>query len=187
MILRHPLEYDEPTRIMEIIYADPELYKRWKWFDNIIKERLKKDGKPRILIKIYPPRTDAYDFQEYPTRTSFLKKKRGKIKMIDEEFIQVDIINTIYTKYGFQAVLNEVESRLTYGKLRKQDDGLYEITTGGWSEDEQLVHALINPASKFHYHYIGYLRGGAFYFDEDKTIESHRRIRIIKEKEEADI
>ena len=52
MILRHPLEYDEPTRIMEIIYADPELYKRWKWFDNIIKERLKKDGKPRILIKI---------------------------------------------------------------------------------------------------------------------------------------
>lgn len=186
MIRRHPLEYDEPTRIMEIIHKDPELYKRWKWFDNIIKERLKKDSKPGILIKIYPPRTDAYDFREYPTRTSFLKKKEEN-KMIDEESIQVDIINMIYTKYGFHAVLNEVESRLTYGKLRKHDDGLYEITTGGWSEDEQLVHALINPASKFHYHYIGYLMGGAFYFDEDKTIESHRRIRIIKEKEEADI
>lgn len=185
-IKKNPLGYDEPTRIMEIIHKDPELYKRWKWFDNIIKERLKKDSKPRILIKIYPPRTDAYDFQEYPTRTSFLKKKEEN-KMIDEEFILVDIINTIYTKYGFQAVLNEVESRLTYGKIRKQDDGLYEITTGGWSEDEHLVDALINPASRFHYHYIGYLIGGAFYFDEDKTIESHRRIRIIKEKEEADI
>ena len=107
--------------------------------------------------------------------------------MIDEEFILVDIINTIYTKYGFQAVLNEVESRLTYGKIRKQDDGLYEITTGGWSEDEHLVHALINPASRSHYHYIGYLTGGAFYFDKDKSIDSHRRIKIIKEKAEADI
>lgn len=184
-IKKNPLEYDEPTRIMEIIHKDPELYKRWKWFDNIIKERLK-DCKPRILIKTYPPRTGAYDFQEYPTRTSFLKKRR-KLKMIDEEFIQVDIINTIYTKHGFYAVLNEVESRLTYGKIRKQDDGLYEITTGGWSEDEQLVHALINPASKFHYHYIGYLVGGAFYFDKDKTIESHRRIKIIKETQETSI
>lgn len=188
MIRRHPLEYDEPTRIMEIIHADPELYKRWKWFDNIIKERLKieEDYKPKIYSLSPPKRIDSYDFREYPTRTSFLKKKEEN-KMIDEESIQVDIINMIYTKYGFHAVLKEVESRLTYGKLRKQDDGLYEITTGGWSEDEQLVHALINPASKFHYHYIGYLMGGAFYFDEDKTIESHRRIRIIKEKEEADI
>ena len=77
-IKKNPLEYDEPTRIMEIIHEDYELYKRWKWFDNIIKERLKKDSKPRILIKIYSPRTDSYDFQEYPTRTSFLKKKGGK-------------------------------------------------------------------------------------------------------------
>ena len=100
---------------------------------------------------------------------------------INEEFNLVNILNTLYTKYGFKAVLNEVESRLVYGRIRKQD-GLYEITTGGWSEDELLVHALINPASKFHYHYIGYLVGGAFYFDEDRSIESHRRIRIIKEE-----
>ena len=45
-LLKYPLEYDEPTRIMEIIneeiQEDPVLKARIIWFNNILKERLQK-------------------------------------------------------------------------------------------------------------------------------------------------
>ena len=70
--------YDEPTRIMEIIYEDPELYKRWKWFDNRVKERLKK-GKQEIKIYALHPYEDisSYEFIKYPTYESINKINWG--------------------------------------------------------------------------------------------------------------
>ena len=75
--------------------------------------------------------------------------------------------NRIYEEKGFEGVLDYVISMLEYGGVTKEDE-LYCITTGGWSEDEDVIHALICFYSLFWYkHYVGYLRGGAYYFAED--------------------
>ena len=81
--------------------------------------------------------------------------------------VLVDVFNMIYDKYGFQAVLDEVEDRLEYGTFKKMN-GLVRISTGGFSEDEDICHALISILCRFSKHYCGYIRGGAFYFCEDK-------------------
>ena len=77
--------------------------------------------------------------------------------------ILIDVFNMIYDKYGFNEVIKEVEDRLEYGNVTKMN-GLIRISTGGWSEDEILVEQLIDMLCKFHHHYCGYTRGGAFYF-----------------------
>ena len=89
--------------------------------------------------------------------------------------ILIDVFNMIYDKYGFNEVIKEVEDRLEYGNVTKMN-GLIRISTGGWSEDEMLVEALIDMLCKFHYHYCGYTCGGAFYFCEEKyaTVEMVR-------------
>lgn len=88
----------------------------------------------------------------------------------DEVIYAVQIINKIYAKEGFQGVMDFVKGELEYGNVTKQH-GLYCITTGGWSDDEFIVHSLTSPVSKLHYHYKGYIVGGAFYFSEDKNSE----------------
>ena len=79
----------------------------------------------------------------------------------------VNIINTVYETEGFCGVISEVYNRLQYGNVVRMN-GLYRITTGGYSEDEWLVHALFHPLSKFKAHYCGYITGGAFYFSEER-------------------
>ena len=90
----------------------------------------------------------------------------------------INIINTVYETEGFKGVIEEVQSRLVYGTVIKTN-GLYCISTGGWSDDEALLDALISPMTRFHYHYVGYLVGGHFYFSEDKSFECFRRVKII--------
>ena len=58
--------------------------------------------------------------------------------MINEDMsagMIIDIINLIYKKYGFQAVIDEVEYRLKYGSVKKIND-LVRISTGGWSDEK---------------------------------------------------
>ena len=89
-------------------------------------------------------------------------------------------LNKIYDEKGFQGIINEVKDQLEYGNVTEKN-GLYCITTGGWSEDEFLVHSLISPVSKFHYHYCGYLVGGAFFFCEDKEETTNvEMVRVIE-------
>ena len=76
-------------------------------------------------------------------------------------------LNKIYDEKGFQGIIRFVKDELEYGNVTEKN-GLYCITTGGWSEDEFLLHSLISSVSKFHYHYKGYIVGGAFYFSENK-------------------
>lgn len=90
----------------------------------------------------------------------------------------INIINTIYDTEGFKGVIEEVQHRLVYGTVRKTN-GLYCISTGGWSDDEELLDVLTSPMVKFHYHHVGYLVGGHFYFAEEKTFECFRRVKII--------
>lgn len=82
--------------------------------------------------------------------------------------IVIDFFNNLYDEYGFDGVISEVDGRLECGKVKEVDTGLFSITTYGWSEDESLVHILLNPLCKFHYHYKGYIVGGVFYFTRDK-------------------
>lgn len=80
-------------------------------------------------------------------------------------------LNKIYDKKGFHSIIELVKSELEYGNVSFRN-GLYCITTGGWSDDESLVHALISPVCRFHYHYCGYIVGGAFFFVEDKDCKN---------------
>lgn len=77
----------------------------------------------------------------------------------------VDIFNNIYNIGGFDGVISYVENRLEYGYVERKTDDLVLITTGGWSDDEDLIHCLIHICCRFgEKHYVGYLRGGAYYF-----------------------
>lgn len=98
----------------------------------------------------------------------------------------IEIINTVYHIEGFKGVIEEVQDRLVYGTVKKTN-GLYCISTGGWSDDEALLDALISPMTRFHYHYVGYLVGGHFYFSEDKSFECFEQIEIIKGGNKKDI
>ncbi len=101
--------------------------------------------------------------------------------MIEVEF---DIINSIYNEYGFRGVINYIERWLEYGELTETQEGLYRITTGGWLEDEWLVGGLTHMRSLFgNNHYVGYLRGGAYYFAEnmeDNDFEVTKKDGTIK-------
>ena len=103
------------------------------------------------------------------------RSKKGVRKMTDN--ILIDIFNMIYTKYGFDEVIKEVEDRLEYGTVKKMN-GLIRISTGGHSDDEDICHALTHILCRFNKHYCGYTRGGAFYFCEEKyaTVEM---VRVI--------
>ena len=76
------------------------------------------------------------------------------------------MINIIYVENGFHAALDEIERRLEYGRVKKIN-GLYRITTGGWSDDEALLNSLCSILSKVRKHYCGYIKGGAYYFCEE--------------------
>lgn len=77
----------------------------------------------------------------------------------------VDKFNDIYDKSGFDCVVACVADNLQYGYIERKTDDLIKITTGGWSNDEHLIHSLISIPCMFGYkHYVGYLRGGAYYF-----------------------
>ena len=69
----------------------------------------------------------------------------------------------MYYTYGGYGI-DKVEEKLELGEVTKKDTGLYCITTGGWSEDEFLIDALISFLSFFRNHYVGFLCGGAYYF-----------------------
>lgn len=101
--------------------------------------------------------------------------------MMDRKLIE--IFNFIYDEYGFYAVIDEVKDRLKYGMVTDTNDGLYRITTGGYSEDETILHSLIHLLSRFgHNHYVGYLRGGAFYFSTEKHDIDIAIVRIKREE-----
>ena len=93
--------------------------------------------------------------------------------------ILIDIFNMIYDKYGFHDVIQEVEDRLQYGTVTKIN-GLYRISTAGHSNDEDICHALINILCRFNKHYCGYIRGGAFYFSEEK----YANVEMVKVEKE---
>lgn len=89
-------------------------------------------------------------------------KKRMKDKLTEH-------FNSIYASEGFYGVIEEVDSKLEYGSVEDKGDGLFCVTTGGWSDDEEILDSLTSFLSIFGYkHYVGRLRGGAYYFYEER-------------------
>lgn len=85
--------------------------------------------------------------------------------------------NKIYQKNGFQAVINYIQNNLQYGKITQKTQNLYCISTGGWSEDEWLLHDLTSIISQFgQKHYVGYIVGGHFYFSKEAYATNHEII-----------
>lgn len=100
---------------------------------------------------------------------------------MDDEYTLTDRINHIYIMKGFNGVIEEIEDRLEYGTVQIIN-GLYRITTGGWSDDEALLHTLMYPTCKFSRHYKGYIVGGAFYFSKEK----YAAVEMMKLKQSGD-
>lgn len=126
-------------------------------------------------------------YHEQKDENEQLKQTIEELRVYDKiDYIESEHINNIYKEFGFDGVIKEVKSRLVYGTVTEMDN-LIRISTGGWSDDEALLNVLISPMTRFHYHYVGYLVGGAFYFNKDKSFESFRKIRLIKDLERGDV
>jgi len=107
------------------------------------------------------------------------KLMKKTISLEEDNIKQIDIFNYIYDNYGFYGVLDDVKEKLVYGEVTKRDDGLYSISTGGFSDDEHLIHNLTHLLCRFgSNHYVGYLRGGCFYFSEKKHDNNIKIIRV---------
>lgn len=90
------------------------------------------------------------------------------ISKYETEANMVKVFNSTYEETGYEGVVNLVGSMLDYGKVELLHNDCVMIVTAGWSEDELIVEALMHPASIFwNKHYVGFLRGGAYYFSRD--------------------
>ncbi len=93
-----------------------------------------------------------------------------------------EYFNSLYISEGFYGVIREIDSKLEYGSVEDKGDGLFCITTGGWSDDEEILDSLTSFLSRFgQKHYVGRLCGGAYYFAEDNHSNQYE---IVKEGEE---
>ena len=87
----------------------------------------------------------------------------------DEEFKEVEQINSIYKKKGFNGVIDYAKDKLYYyGAVKEVEKGLWVMVTGGWSDNEFFIDCLNHLISNFgRLHYRAYERGGAFYYTEE--------------------
>ena len=80
---------------------------------------------------------------------------------------RVEYYNNIYQEKGFKGIISTVEGQLHIGRVTWNPNGIVRITTGEWSDDEEIIYNLIDVFSKFgQFHYIGEIRGGSYYFAE---------------------
>lgn len=92
---------------------------------------------------------------------------RDKLDTFDKA--EIEAINIIYEEKGFDGVIGYSRQKLyDYGAV-KEKNGLVMMVTGGWSDNEDYLYCLNHLLSNFgRNHYVGYLRGGAFYYSKDK-------------------
>lgn len=99
-----------------------------------------------------------------------LKLKEEVSFALDYSVIQreVDSLNNLYKNHGFDGVVNYAKVKLeNYGGVKEEND-LICMYTGGWSDNEFFIRCLNFLTSMFaNKHYVGYLRGGAFYYSPE--------------------
>lgn len=75
--------------------------------------------------------------------------------------------NKVYQEKGYHGVIRRLKDDLEYGDISFPSDNILRVTTAGWSDDEEILDSFTYFTSRFgHFHYIGKIRGGAFYFAE---------------------
>ncbi len=88
---------------------------------------------------------------------------------IDDELSKVEMYNKIYSEKGFNGIIQTLEDKLHLGRITWKPNGIVCITTGGWSDDEEIIHNLLHIVSQFgHNHYLGYVVGGVYYFSKER-------------------
>ena len=99
--------------------------------------------------------------------THFEEECKEKLDTFDKA--EIEAINIIYEEKGFDGVIEYSRQKLYDYGVVKEKNGLVMMATGGWSDNEDYLHCLNHLLSNFgRNHYVGYLRGGAFYYSKDK-------------------
>lgn len=89
--------------------------------------------------------------------------------LYDDEIKEISILNNIYEEQGFDGVIDYAKVKLYNCGAVKERNGLIMMATGGWSENEEFLDCLNHMMSNFgRKHYVGYLRGGAFYYSKEE-------------------
>lgn len=79
----------------------------------------------------------------------------------------IEFYNRVYQEKGYHGIIRALKRDLEFGDINFPSGNLLQVTTGGWSDDEEILLSLTSFLSRFGYnHYVGKLRGGAFYFAE---------------------
>ena len=109
------------------------------------------------------------------------KIQEGYIKQLEEKLAekdnldlsdqaQIQNLNNIYKKGGFDAVVEHCKYALEYDGVKEEKDGIVCMVTSGWSENEWLIYNLNHFLSEFgRNHYIGSTRGGAYYYARENA------------------
>lgn len=105
--------------------------------------------------------------EQQATITHLEEECKEKLDTFDKA--EIEAINIIYEEKGFDGVIEYSRQKLyNYGAI-KEKNGLVMMATGGWSDNEDYLYCLNHLLSNFgRNHYVGYLRGGAFYYSKDK-------------------
>lgn len=105
--------------------------------------------------------------EQQATITHLEEECKEKLDTFDKA--EIEAINIIYEEKGFDGVIEYSRQKLyNYGTI-KEKNSLVMMATGGWSDNEDYLYCLNHLLSNFgRNHYVGYLRGGAFYYSKDK-------------------
>ena len=105
--------------------------------------------------------------------------EKDRLDLTDQ--VQIQEFNSLYKKGGFDAVIEHCKYALKYDGVKEEKDGIVCMVTSGWSENEWLIYNLNHFMSEFgRNHYIGSLRGGAFYYSRERRPVRTEIIKVEK-------
>ena len=111
----------------------------------------------------------AEDYANIFEKENVKLRKECKEKLDTFDKAEIEAINIIYEEKGFDGVIEHSRQKLYDYGVVKEKNGLVMMATGGWSDNEYYLYCLNHLFSNFgRNHYVGYLRGGAFYYSKDK-------------------
>ena len=141
---------------------------------------------------------DSYPIEDegiFETVVDLLNEKSETIKelveMDKETAIEVEHINNIYNKIGFNGIIEYAKEKLAcYGAVREVDKGLWLMATGGWSDNEFWLDCLNQWNCIFSSkHLRATTPGGGFYYSEtpyaDITIRLEKGRFELRETDNA--
>lgn len=148
------------------------------------KKRFEKSKSDITDYRIYDyEKEDAYfidcdDESTVDAIVDLMNEQQATISHLEEECkekldtfdkAEIEAINIIYEEKGFDGVIEYSRQKLYDYGVVKEKNGLVMMATGGWIDNEEYLYCLNHLLSNFgRNHYVGYLRGGAFYYSKDK-------------------